>query len=179
MLIFKVGPATRLALAPVQDELTNWNTMRFLKICCAALALGLVLGACNKNNEAAKNLDGSYSLDSWAYEGNGGLLPPGEVLGSDTLGVWDFTPCKVTEGDCEGSQTGFLGTSTETFEWRLEDKGTSFIIGGTTSTTGASAGQLAGKWDVITLDENTLIATSSTCGTCFLAGQSTITFTKN
>lgn len=153
--------------------------MKVLKITTALLCLGLIVSACSKNNKAAKNIDGTYSFDSWSWDGSI-LTTADELSGSDTLGIWTFNTCKTSKDDCDGSQTGFLGlTTNETFEWRIEDKGESIVFGNGSQSTGASANQLSGKWDIVTLNDSKLVATSSTCGTCQLIGKSTITFTKN
>jgi len=141
----------------------------------ATLAL-LVLAGCNKDNRAAKDLDGTWQLTSLNYAGKD-TIPAGSV--DDPNSFWTFAKCKVTKTNCGGHQTGFLdGTEQEGFTWFFSNKGASFDIGGGTLDGENSMDQLAGSWDVDTQDDETFIISSGGCPNCLIFGRTTLTFTK-
>ena len=149
--------------------------MRITLLAVMALAL-LLASACNKDNKAAKDLDGTWKLESWTYAGND-TLPAGAAANVESF--WVFAKCKNSRSNCEGHQNGFLGgAADEHFMWFFSNKGANFDMGGGSFTTGASMNQLSGSWTVSTLEEESFVITSSSCGSCSTLGASTVTFSR-
>ena len=119
--------------------------MRNTLLSLLALAL-FAASACNKDNKAARDLDGTWQLDSWTYAGND-TIPAGAADNVDSF--WVFAKCKTNRTNCDGHQEGFLGgVATENFTWFFSNKGANFDMGGGSFTTGASMNQLSGSWTV-------------------------------
>ena len=132
--------------------------------------------ACNKDNRAAKDLDGTWELESWTYAGND-TIPAGAAANVESF--WVFAKCKTSQTNCQGHQEGFLGgVATENFTWFFSNKGANFDMGGGSFTSGASMNQLGGRWTVSTLDDDSFVITSSSCGSCTTLGASTVTFSR-
>ena len=141
------------------------------------LAVALLLAtACNKDNQAAKDLDGTWRLDSWSYAGND-TIPAGEAANVESF--WVFAKCKNSATNCDGHQNGFLGgIADENFSWFFSNKGGTFDMGGGAFTTASSMNQVSGSWTVSTLDDDSFVITTSSCGSCATLGASTLTFTR-
>lgn len=143
----------------------------------ALLALVTIAAlSCNKDNKAAKDLDGTWQMESWTYAGKD-TIPAGTANIGETF--WVFAKCKSSATNCHGHQHGFLGgVQQEDFEWFFSNKGATFDMGSGAFTSAASMNQLAGSWDVETLDDETFVIGTSSCGTCATVGRSTVTFKR-
>lgn len=131
------------------------------------------LYSCSKDNEAAKKLGGSWTLNQFAWAGKDSL-PAGQFI--DSLGTWEFAACKSKTETCRGTATDFFGSGTEGFGWYIRSKGTKFTFGA--DEIASKIAQFGGEWDISELTDNSFVITSESCGSCKVLGKETLTFTK-
>jgi len=141
-----------------------------------AVFMVMTVHSCKKDNQAAKDLDGVWTLTSWSYAGKDSISA-GELTAY--LGAFSFSGCKSASTDCTGSQIGFLGgVVNESFKWYFRNKAKYWTIGEGSLDSIPGVDVLAGEWDVISQSEFKFVVSSSSCINCLLWGKSVLEFSK-
>lgn len=91
---------------------------KFSAILIVAICAAVLVAGCSKDNQRAKQLDGTWTVSTLSVDGE-------NILEDDFTIKFSFTQCKTTKEWCSGSMTQDFGdeTDTEMFEWQLSDKG--------------------------------------------------------
>jgi hypothetical protein len=120
--------------------------------------------ACNKNNQVAKNLDGTWSVDR-IFTDQGG------VDQSDLPREVSFTKCKADDENCDGQWVAADGSSFN-FTYTINDKGTTFIWGDETADRSGTSrafqdmATYAGIWEIKEQSKDKFVITSTECSGC-------------
>ncbi len=115
--------------------------------------------ACNKNNQVAKDLEGTWNVDK--IENSSGNLPQ-EV---------SFTSCKADDENCSGEWVASDGSSFA-FTYTINDNGKTFIWGDSEAGTSGSSeafndmAKYAGQWQIQEQTKTKFVITSTECNGC-------------